>query len=247
MKNGICVLRGRGNGGSVGIAAGKAGYYGSSGYQLFFTKRSMGRWLPWNQRIEIALKPLGNPIPMYARKVDLIIPAGGKKVAFDFTKGDWVHPHGKGENSQIFFTWIKSDLGKDMTRFGEIQLFDFKLTVHFPNDGDGIQSVLANPSTGSVLRLPGEAPIHGYDSHVVKRMYQRKGTEPPHSDIRLDQNYFFRVQTQKNNTGEITSALYGKIHGDFVGFDHGRLTFTYYLNPEANSRNMEFDPQKKSI
>ena len=212
--------------------------------KLFFTERSMGRWLPWNQRIEIALKPLGNPIPMYARRVNLSIPAGGKMVGFDFTKGDWVHPHGKGEVSQILFTWIKSDLGKEMTRYGEIQLFDFKLTVHFPNDGDGILSVFANPSAGSVLRLPGEAPIHGYDSHVVKRMYQRKGTEPPHSDIRLDQNYFFRVQTQKNNTGEITSALYGKIHGDFVGFDHGRLTFTYYLNPEANSRNMEFDPKK---
>jgi hypothetical protein len=46
-------------------------------------------------------------------------------------------------------------------------------------------------------------------------------------------------------SGNVTSALYGKIYGDFsqdIGNDAVR--FTYYLNPEPNSRNMEFDPKQ---
>ena len=131
-----------------------------------------------------------------------------------------------------------------MTRYGEIQLFDYKLTVNFPKDGDGIQFVIADPITGSALLLPREAPFHGYESEVVKRAYKHKGMESPHSDIRRDQNYIFRVQTNIDDDGKIVSALHGKIHGDFVGIDHGKLSFTYYLNPEPNSLKLEFDPKK---
>lgn len=38
-------------------------------------------------------------------------------------------------------------------------------------------------------------------------------------------------------TGNIISAQYGKIYGDF-------LAFTYYLNPSPNDRNVEFDPDQ---
>ncbi len=36
--------------------------------------------------------------------------------------------------------------------------------------------------------------------------------------------------------GNVKSALYGKIYGDF-------MQFVYYLNPGANDRNVEFDPK----
>jgi hypothetical protein len=55
----------------------------------------------------------------------------------------------------------------------------------------------------------------------------------------------FRVRTKKDASGNITNALYGKIYGEFGGYVDMRKTmfrfnFTYYLNPEPNSRNMEF-------
>ena len=63
-----------------------------------------------------------------------------------------------------------------------------------------------------------------------------------------DQNYFFKVRTKKDEKGNIVSALYGKIYG---GVNYGIfrcptafLYFTYYLNPNPNSLNMEFDPKK---
>jgi hypothetical protein len=57
-------------------------------------------------------------------------------------------------------------------------------------------------------------------------------------------NYFFRVRTILDKDGNIESALYGKIHGDFQLDHHGNIGFTYYLNPTPNDRNVEFDPKQ---
>ena len=51
--------------------------------------------------------------------------------------------------------------------------------------------------------------------------------------------------------GKVVSALYGKIDRDFR-FDifnskTAALLFTYYLNPNANDRNMEFDPKRNLL
>ena len=131
-----------------------------------------------------------------------------------------------------------------MTRYGPVKLFDHSLTVSFSNDGDGIQSVYRAKRTGSMLRLSREAPVDGYHPELLKEVYQREPNAPPHSDVREDQNYFFRIRTEKDEDGNIVSALYGKIYGDFEGFEHGTLRFTYYLNPTSNDRNLEFDPDR---
>lgn len=87
------------------------------------------------------------------------------------------------------------------------------------------------------------APEVGYSALSPKRVYQPVG-KPQHSDIQQDQNYFFRVRTMKDDKGNIVSALYGKIYGDFQFDERGRVTFTYYLNPTPNDRNVEFNPKK---
>ena len=48
------------------------------------------------------------------------------------------------------------------------------------------------------------------------------------------------VSTVLDANGNVKSALYGKIYGDF-------MKFTYYLNPTPNSRNMEFDPKNNLL
>ncbi len=40
--------------------------------------------------------------------------------------------------------------------------------------------------------------------------------------------------------GNIVSAHYGKIYGDF-------MQFSYYLNPTPNDRNVEFDPKQNLL
>jgi hypothetical protein len=48
------------------------------------------------------------------------------------------------------------------------------------------------------------------------------------------------VRTVKDHAGNIVSARYGKIYGDF-------MQFSYYLNPTPNDRNIEFDPKQNLL
>lgn len=242
--NGICVLTGNGDDASVGAAVLKDGYYGSGGYGIEFTNALLGRWLPWNPTIEVVLLKKGVQVPMYARRVDEIkIPVEGKPVGFDLEIGDWVAPYGKGETADLLFKYESKPEPKVPIR--EIPPYDVTLTVSFSNDGDGIQSVFVPTRGGhSSLRLPRQAPADGYESVLIKHESEERG-QKAYSDYREDQNYFFRVRTKKDAQGNIVSALYGKIYGDF---NHaaagGKLAFTYYLNPTPNDTNMEFDPSR---
>jgi hypothetical protein len=245
-SNGICAITGNGNGGDVGISIVKEGYYGTTGFGVIFTNLDfiLHRWQPWNPTIEVVLQKRGVQVPMYARRVDEIkIPGGDKPVGFDLEIGDWVAPYGKGETADFLFKYESKPEPTVPVR--EIPPYDVTLTVSFSNDGDGIQSVFVPTRGGhSGLRLPRQAPADGYEPVLIKHEAKERG-QKAYSDFRDDQNYFFRVRTKKDARGNIVSALYGKIYGDF---NHaaagGKLTFTYYLNPEPNSLNMEFDPKQ---
>jgi hypothetical protein len=245
--NGICVLTGNGDDAAVSAAVLKDGYYGAGGYRMEFTNSLLGRWQPWNPTIEVVLQKKGVQVPMYARRVDEIkIPVEGKPVGFDLEIGDWVAPYGKGGTADLLFQLERMPEPEVPVR--EIQPFDVTLTVSFSNDGDGIQSVFVPPQVHSGLRLPRQAPTEGYESVLVKHQYKERG-QRAHIEFREDQNYFFRVRTKRDAQGNIVSALYGKIYGDFNQDDggfvgRGKLAFTYYLNPEPNSLNMEFDPSR---
>jgi hypothetical protein len=184
------------------------------------------------------LKPILNPVPMYAKVTPwrLTLPEIGKPIGYDLMIGDWVAPYGKGITNDFIFT-----LNRQFTNVHEP--FDATLTLKFANNGDGIQSILAAPYVGSVLRLSRFAPETNYESQLVLRKYREAGKTIVDS-YSEDQNWFFRVRTIKKD-GKIASALYGKIYGDikFPFFDNptARLEMTYYLNPEPNSRNMEFN------
>jgi len=239
-KSGLCLMKGKGNGGEVGIAAEKQGYYNSSGYSMDFTNLTgviRKKWQPWNPTINVMLRRIGNPIPMYVRKIKLAVPDEGIPVGFDLLKADWVAPCGKGETSDLFFQ-LDREIGDDYSSY------DATLIVSFPNEGDGIQAVPVPQRGCSALRLPAAAPEGGYASKLVRRMSQDPDG-PAYCDLRADQNYFFRVRAKKDANGRIASALYGKIYGDFDrDFLDGDIGFTYYLNPAVNDRNTEFDPKR---
>lgn len=250
--NGICTLTGNGDGSSVGIAAFKDGYYGSAGYSVQFTN-TMGavqkKWQPWNPVVDIALKRIGAPVPLYAKCVwQEPVPATGKPLGFDLKVGDWVKPHGQGLHTDLSFIFSAEVVRTYTNWFGTLprihETSDCTLIVSFPEVGDGIIPVFVDSRAGtSALRLPALAPRNGYVQNIKKRVVDGKNGYC--SDIRDDANYFFRVRTEKDEEGNIVSALYGKIHGDFRFEPHVRkLTFVYYLNPEPNDRNVEFDPQR---
>lgn len=243
------------------------GYYADWG-EFNFTNSLLVHWLPLNPEVDIAMQKIGVQTPMYAGHIFLKkIPDETKPVGFDLMVGDWVEPYGKGKTSDFIFhfeiaptTWITNFYGsKPIPK----ALNDWKRIITFPNDGDGIQTFAALQHGLRSLR---EAPLDGYESSLTQHEYDepfekmemRGGKQQEetyvnfHPGYQKDRNYFFRIRTKKDENGNIVSALYGKIYGDFNNGMSGvatrkQINFTYFLNPEPNSRNMEFNPQKNLL
>lgn len=232
-------------------------YYTGGGGTFFLTNEATGKWHPWNPLLEVQIKRVLHPIPMYAKRVQSGCEWRGSenKLAYDLVKGDWVKPYGKGETEDFIFCGTHTVTGK--SRYGT-DYYEMKLEMVFTNEGDGVYCVRVPPRQGSVLRLPHFAPESGYDPVLRQEKHVRpydqlhmSGTESMQADkennkqsLEEDLNYFFRVRTKKNGKGEIVSALYGKIYGpvDFMISAQGMsVGFTYYLNPTSNDRNTEFD------
>ena len=229
---------------AAGLAVTKGGHYKTvSGYYLFKAKKS-GRWEPWNPTVEMVLKAIVNPIPMYARRVETAtIPVMGKPIGFDLVESDWVTPHGKGSVSDLIFTLQKTFVDVEKP-------FEASLTVTFANEGDGIQPTIAAPHVGSEFRLPRYAPEEGYEPKLVKSTSRAAVNQMIIPATKEDLNYFFRVRTVKKDK-KIVSAYYGKIDRDIdfdiINSDTALLFLTYYLNPTPLDRNMEFDPKRNLL
>ena len=166
-----------------------------------------------NPSFTLMLKEIGKPIAMYAKAVNLGVPVFNRPVGFDLEAGDWVVPNGNGATTDFLFTVTNSTI-----------------VVSFPNAGDGIQGFTRDWNLGvSGLVSLHEAPIDGYQPKYEK-------TQMPNPD----RIYYFRVRTVLDENGNVKSALYGKIYGDF-------MQFRYYLNPTPNDRNIEFDPKQNLL
>jgi len=213
------------------------GYYSTGGnYQ--FTNSVGGKWQPWNPNVDVVVKPILNPIPMYAQAVRLSLPAKNTPVGFDLEAGDWIAPYGKGVASDFIFT-----LADKVPFVDPSQPYDVTNTISFSNKGDGIQSVIAPLNQGSALRLPRYDLEGGYQPTLVQEL-ALNGNKRLNGADGEDQNYIFRVRSILDESGNVKSALYGKISGPILCGAQGYIQFTYYLNPTPNDRNMEFDPSK---
>jgi hypothetical protein len=161
---------------------------------------------------------------MYAKRVNLGMPALDTPVGFDLMVGDWVKPYGGGLNADLFFT---GHIGGQESGGGSI-------VVTFPHPGDGIQRfTIPALQQGSALRSPHQAPTDGYEPKFTVNEDQQRNHDDSHG-------YLFRVRTISDERGNVKSALYGKIYGEF-------MQFTYYLNPVPNSLNLEFDAEQNLV
>lgn len=222
------------NTGSIGLGfqAIKTGYYPTiKGHE--FAKFKDNDPTKWNPTITLVLKRVREPIPMYAKlTINLRFPILGKSLGYDLTSGDWDAPYGRGENADIFFK----------REYSEKAANDYysKITVSFPNKGDGIQ-VLNVPDNeeGSALRSTHQAPVDGYESRLTRETSAHPG-QASKFEFDEDRVYLFRVRTVLDEQGSVKSALYGKIYGEF-------MQFRYYLNATPNDRNIEFDPKQNLL
>jgi len=221
--------------GHLGGNVKKEGFYDSYFAAPDFSDVREGKWQPWNPTVSVLLKKIVNPVPMYARRVRIELPAVDQPIGYDLIAGDWIAPYGKGTVSDFVVTVQKT--------FNTRKDYDSNLRLTFSNPDDGIQSVKFDFQHGSFLRLPRIAPESGYESAFHSRLAHTSDSIV--DERQKDRSLIFRVRAVAKN-GKIKSALYGKILGD-IGFDvvnskTAVVFFTYYLNPDG-TRNLEFDPK----
>ena len=223
----------------LGFEANKSGFYTTRIGRMLFPPYDP---VKWDIVQTLIIKKIGKPIPMYAKWVrsePVVFKKTGRPpiafnrtVGYDLMIGDWVAPYGNGINTDLSFT---EEFHKQSAND-----FDYKLTVNFPKPGDGIQEfIVPEAEKESDLRSPHTAPADGYQAQLIHENIRHAG-QPGKSDYDPNRNYFFRVRTVLDNQGNIVSAYYGKIYGDF-------MQFSYYLNPTPNDRNIEFAPRQSLI
>ncbi len=218
----------------------KDGYYNSGVMLPNFANPVDGKWQPWNGVYTTIMRRIGNPIPLYARRIEVQIPSNTQPCGFDLLEADWVAPFGKGKISDFVVTITN-------LQYRNSNDFDVAAKVSFSNADDGIQEIqLPKEFTNSVFKWPRLAPENGYQSkfdahHLWLNLPTGSGKLIETSNE--SQAYFFRVRTSIQN-GKILSALYGKIQGGiFIGVNDAKacaIGFSYYLNPTSLDRNLEF-------
>lgn len=213
----------------AGYEVSKPGYY-TSWASFYAYPPVRGKWQPWNPTIKVVLKRIKNPVPMYAKKLALALPALDEPVGYDFLMGDWVIPHGRGKVPDATFVGNSRSEGD--------RKFDWQLQVTFTNRGDGIQR-FAPDSEPAVFRSAYEAPAEGYMAEWKLRRQRNGPDESEQTTFDHKAGYYFRVRTELDKDGKVVKALYGKIYGDF--FD-----MIYYVNPDG-TRNIEFDPKQNLL
>lgn len=227
--------------GGIGISVQKEGFYRSSARQDYpGTYQNKKRWEPWNPVIEVVLKEIKNPIPMYVKTIRTTIPLIEKPIGFDLERGDFISPYGRG---------VESDFNILLTGFfNNVKDRESSLTIFFLNEKDGVQEYLAEPVSKDSLCLPHEAPERGYIQNWKELQYLRPDGSRLNLGRKKTTNFIFRVRTVLDKHGNVVKANYGKIHGDiefgFTSPSEAMLIFTYYFNPIPNDRNIEFDPNK---
>ena len=219
--------------------------------------------------VEVVLPRILNPVPMYAlRNVSLKFPVQSEWIGFDFEAADWVAPYGKGKTIDILFRFrsefkglvdrIRSQedmekavkFSKEMYQAARMEWtmdkfrvdygkWDAVMEVSFSVKEEGIYET-SQFLKYSQLKMPHSAPTEGY---VPTWRYEGRSYKA--KTYREDVGYFLRTRVRLDRDGNIASANYAKIMGDFlVATKGGQVAFTYYFNPLPNDRNLEFDPKK---
>jgi len=199
-----------------------------------------------DQNVAIVLRQIINPIPMYAKHYTGYIPKSKVKIAFDFLKGDFVKPFGRGTNKDCYFYY------DGFTK--NFRSFEGELTISFPHKSDGIIGLVNDNGLFSAFKLPHTAPINGYIKAKQLNYKRIEKGKDSYYDININESenfgYFLRIRSEVDSNGEVIKANYVKIAGDFKfdprseGKGAAYIEMTYYLNPNINDRNMEFDTSK---
>ena len=268
--NGVCKISGKSNCGKAGcyIRQPPQGFYkpvcGSS--LRFKGKNFFGVWQPDNLVVTLRLERVEHPIPLFVKKVTLQNHKEGiggfdgtnSIVRFDFLKGDWLPPYGKGEVADVEFKSMLEITDKERKfryatrRVEDVFFYDLRTAISMCSKEDALSAFVVEQNAGIKIR---KAQERLSPSVIVKNRGMRKIINPKfknewnceyYSNFEESTCYQFRIRSKYDDNRNLKEAYYGKIYGDFKieGDEKKGLTsisFLYYLNPTSLDRNLEWD------
>lgn len=268
-KTGYCCIKGKTNCGRVAcwIPQPPEGYYSGGGWGYRFKKKNLfGVWQPDNLVVTLRLERVEHPIPLFVKKVTLQNHKEGiggfdgtnSIVRFDFLKGDWLPPYGKGEVADVEFKSMLEITDKERKfryatrRVEDVFFYDLRTAISMCSKEDALSAFVVEQNAGIKIRKAQERLC---PSVIVKNRGMRKIINPKfknewnceyYSNFEESTCYQFRIRSKYDDNRNLKEAYYGKIYGDFkIEGDEKKgvtsISFLYYLNPTSLDRNLEWD------
>ena len=264
-QNGLCRFVGTSNYGEASYSIKNVfGYYDAPVKTYIATNQVRNffpyRCEPFDCTYTTLLQRIECPIPLFVKNVNVknrksgIAGIDGREalLKFDFVAGDWLPPFGTGKNADMIIrTEFRLNEIISNRIFKALTYYDFINKIEFPGAGNGILEKSVEGNLGLKIRI---ADATGYVPNKILCFGRRqkknaviKGVCPEeYTESDPKRCYCFRVRSQFDEKGNMISAIYGKIYGDFnfEGFDKKGLTgisFLYYLNSKPLDRNLEWD------
>lgn len=233
-KNGVATMSGI-DPATIQATYSKDNYYNSRVKNLDHTK---------DHELEVILRKKINPIPLYVRNVEVVIPVLDKSCGYDLEIGDWASPYGRGKENDLIFTAQKI--------FHDDLNYKTVVTLTFSQEKSGIFQVINDAEARdynvvSEFKNLRNAPENGY---LHKQTFTAvKSSKLGYTRSSLKGDFVFKTRTVIDQDSNVVRANYGKLNNSVsVNKASGVrermpvLKFTYYFNPTPNDRNLEFDP-----
>lgn len=216
----------------VGVGGEKEGYYRSIDNFVI----TLGENCAGSRAYTLTLRAISDPQEGNKSGYSGNIPKMNESLGFDVVAGDWVAPYGKGMVSDFVFTCFNDTTNKVASYI-----------LAFSNPGDGIIEYPRNKKGQSIFWWPHTAPLDGYIPELKKKknysgQYGDDSVLPEYTEVSsetYEMLHIFRVRTQYDDEGNITSAYYGKIPSAIGITWNNQLGFGYWLNTDPHSRSME--------
>lgn len=219
----------------------KEGYYGARDEISYFDAKrndaSNGRWLPYGGARTLVLKRVLNPVALVSSEgLDYYkYPSWESWTGFDLLKRDWVRPFGKGDSSDMLIRFTQQDNENGYRKTMEVSFTNnpcagvYQMTVDRQSEMDSVYRADPNESYQSALRFVVERDSKGVRRH----------------DLEEGRYLVFRTRTATNEVGELTTAHYGKIYGNWRFGERGGMAIQKIeFNPMPNDTNLE--PKRKT-
>ncbi|MBQ6327687.1 MAG: hypothetical protein IJI35_01615 [Kiritimatiellae bacterium] len=191
-----------------------------------------GKWQPYGNTTEVVMKKIVNPVAVGIRYVDQKIPTFGQWVGYDFELADWISPFGKGKQSDVMIRFASREVGP--FDFGYKMELSF---THYPFAG----VIRRKNDTFSRFPCAYAATTNDVYKSVIVFEVDRAGTKKRiWNQLENNEYLIFRTRTRVNEKGELTSAHYGRIDGEWKFYElHGMWIRGVYFNNIANDTNLE--------